>query len=292
AVPGLRPNRIPLVYGLAVEREIETLALDLVGDAQPDEDVDDLENDQRHDGVVAEHDEDAVELVEHLHRIAIEQAGLAAICLDRKHAGEQRAHDAANSVHAEGVERVVVAQHVLQAGAAPVADDASGSADADRADRTDEDGSRGNRHETGYCARADADHRRLAAYQPLNDHPREGRYRGRHVRHQHGHAGQHAGAHRRAGVEAEPADPQQRGADEGQDHVMSRAGFLAFSQYDAGHQPGNAGIDVHDRAASEVQDLDQAVRIGGVEEPVRTPDPVGNRRIDENRPKTDEPQHG
>src|SRR5260370_40053203 len=63
AVPGLRPNRISSVNGLAVQREIETLALYLIADAQSDEDVDGLENDQRHDGVVDEDDHDALDLV-------------------------------------------------------------------------------------------------------------------------------------------------------------------------------------------------------------------------------------
>ena len=50
----LCPDRSSLrrsLHGLAVEREIETLALDLIGHAQADEDVNDLENDQRHNGV-------------------------------------------------------------------------------------------------------------------------------------------------------------------------------------------------------------------------------------------------
>ena len=34
AVPGLRPNRIPSVDGLAVQRQIETLALHFIADAQ------------------------------------------------------------------------------------------------------------------------------------------------------------------------------------------------------------------------------------------------------------------
>src|SRR5215510_5619857 len=130
AVPGLRPNRISSVNRLAVQREIETLALHLIADAQADEDVDDLENDQRDDGVVDEDDDDAIDLVEELARISLEQAGGAAILFDREHAGEQRADGAADGVHAEGVERVIVAQHVLQAGAAPVAEDAGGDADA------------------------------------------------------------------------------------------------------------------------------------------------------------------
>jgi alcohol dehydrogenase (cytochrome c) len=49
-----------------VEREIETLALDLIRHAQADEDVNDLENDQRHDGVVDEHRDDADRLIDHL----------------------------------------------------------------------------------------------------------------------------------------------------------------------------------------------------------------------------------
>src|SRR5262249_51581205 len=72
AVPGLRPNRISSVNGLPVQREIEILALHLVAHAQPDEDVDDLEDDQRHDGVVDE--DDAFDLVDHLHGVARSRA--------------------------------------------------------------------------------------------------------------------------------------------------------------------------------------------------------------------------
>src|SRR5512132_643546 len=124
AVPGLRPNRISSMDGLAMQREIETLALHLIADAQADEDVDDFEDDQRHDGVVDEHDDDAIDLVEELSRIALEQAGGAAVLLDREHAGEQRADNAPDGMDAKGVERVIVAQHVFQAGAAPVAENA------------------------------------------------------------------------------------------------------------------------------------------------------------------------
>src|SRR6266516_4812151 len=79
AVPGLRPNRISSMNGLAVQREIETLALHLVGDPQSDEDVDDLEDDQRHDGVVDEDDDDAFDLVDDLHRVAVDQPARAVV---------------------------------------------------------------------------------------------------------------------------------------------------------------------------------------------------------------------
>src|SRR5580704_6827413 len=127
AVPGSAPTVISfsrLLNGLAVQREIETLLLDLGGHPQPDDHVDDLENDQRHDHVVDEDRADADRLVDDLHRIALEQSGGAAVLADREHAGENRAGGAADPVHPEGVERVVVAERVLEAGAAPVADDA------------------------------------------------------------------------------------------------------------------------------------------------------------------------
>src|ERR1043166_9724583 len=87
AVPGLHPNRAslfqlcaifpdhaPLLHGLTMEGEVEAFLLDVAGHAQADDDVDDLEDDQRHDHVVADHDGDAVDLVEHLARVAFEQA--------------------------------------------------------------------------------------------------------------------------------------------------------------------------------------------------------------------------
>src|ERR1019366_391354 len=76
AVPGSAPTVVGfggLLHGLAVKRDIEALLLDLGGHAKPDEDVDDLENDQRHDHVVDDYGADADRLVDHLHRIALEQ---------------------------------------------------------------------------------------------------------------------------------------------------------------------------------------------------------------------------
>ena len=67
-------------------------------------------------------------------------------------------------VHAECIERIVVAEHVLQAGAAPVADGAGRDADgtASRPVPTKPDAGRdGDKARDG--SGADADHRRLAA---------------------------------------------------------------------------------------------------------------------------------
>ena len=93
-----------------------------------------------------------------------------------------------------------------------------------------------------------------------------------------------------AGVEAEPADPQHRGADHGQRHGMRRHVVLAvadaLADQDAADQAGDAGIDVDDRAAgevdrAEVEDVASAV-----------PDHVGDREVDEGDPEDGEQDHG
>src|SRR5215813_10090418 len=57
---------------LAMEREVEALALGLWFHAQADHHVDDPEKDQRHDRVVDKDDGDADALIDELHRIAFE----------------------------------------------------------------------------------------------------------------------------------------------------------------------------------------------------------------------------
>ena len=72
---------------------------------------------------------DPDELDEDLPRIAVDQAGRSArrlgACRDRadgEHAGQQCAEHAADAVHAEHVERIVIAEPELELGAGPVAD--------------------------------------------------------------------------------------------------------------------------------------------------------------------------
>ena len=62
---------------------------------------------------------------------------------------------------------------------------------------------------------------------------------------------------RRAGVEAEPADPEQAGADEAEHDRVRRHGLLrvaeALAEVERRDQRGDAGGDVHDGAAGEVE---------------------------------------
>ena len=127
-----------LLHHLAVQGEIETVALDFVGDPQADRHVDDLQDDQRDDRVIDDDRADADQLIDDLARVAFDQAGVAAVLVDREHAGQDRADDAADAVDAEAVERVVIAERVLEARSRRVAADAAGDADHHRADRADD----------------------------------------------------------------------------------------------------------------------------------------------------------
>src|SRR6516164_9811820 len=175
-----KPPRVAaLVNDFAVQGEIETVALDLLGDAQADGDVYDFQDYEGDDRIVNDDSRDPLELVDELPDVSFQQAGVAAEFVDCEHAGQQGADDAADRMHAKGVERVVVAERVLEAGRAPVAADSASNADHQRADRTDEAGSRSDRDKAGDRARADADDRRLAAMRPFDEHPGKRRDGGR-----------------------------------------------------------------------------------------------------------------
>ena len=63
---------------------------------------------------------------------------------------------------------------------------------------------------------------------------------------------------------------------------------LALAEHEGAHKPGHTGVDVNDGAAGEIEHFHPCGVVPGSQEPVRAPDPVRNRRIDENRPQADE----
>ena len=224
-----------------------------------------------------------------------------------EHAGQQRTEDAAHGMHAEHVQRVIGLQPALELVDAPQAYQAGGGADHERAGNADVARGRGNRHQAGDRAGSGAQHRGLALEQPFAERPRQHRTGGR----QEGvHEGQHgavAGLERGAGVEPEPAHPQQRGADHGQRQVVRRHVLLAAADALAdqvgAHQAGDTGVDVHHRAAGEVERTPLpeqtglgVLRIhhvgGGVRIRARPePDHVRDRNVGEGEPQHHEHQH-
>ncbi len=170
-------------------------------------------------------------------------------------AGRQGAQDAADAVDAEDVQRVVVAEGVLHRGAHHEADHAGDEAEHDRAHRAGEARGRGDGHEAGDRARQHAEQGRLALERPLGEQPRHRGGAGRHEGVEHGERGRAVGLEVRAGVEAEPADPQQRGADHrhGQgvrgEQVTAVADALAHDQ--AADEARDSSVDVHHGAAAK-----------------------------------------
>ena len=171
-------------------------------------------------------------------------------------ADRQRADPAADEVHADHVERVVVAELVLQADRQR-ADRTGDEAEDHGRDRGDEATGRGDGDQTGDGAGRGADQGRLAVPDPLHDDPAE-------------HAGgrgdlgveerDRRGAvdgQLRTGVEAEPAEPQQAGAERDERHVvrlealLRPADPLAEDQHQA--ERGRTGVDVHRRTTGEVR---------------------------------------
>jgi hypothetical protein len=86
----------------------------------------------------------------------------------------------------------------------------------------------------------------------------------------------------------EPADPQQRGADNTEHKIVRGhrlARVAATPAHDQRcHQAGKPGIDVHDGPTSKIENP----RV--VEEAVGPPDKMGDRRINAHAPQPDEPQ--
>ena len=150
-----------LLNGFAVQRDVETFFFALIGRTQADDGLDDQEDDGRGNRRVDQGHGDAVDLGH--------DAGVFAELVDRsvsEHTGQDRADDAANAVDAEGVERVVITEHLLDVDRREVTSDAGNDADDQRARRIDEARSGSDRDETGNRTGDDAEDARL-----LGDHP-------------------------------------------------------------------------------------------------------------------------
>lgn len=95
-----------------------------------------------------------------------------------------------------------------------------------------------------------------------------------------------AGLVGRAPIKAEPAHPKQTCADDSHGKIVGREIFVAiatpFTEHDGGNKPGNACVNMHNRAASKVQHARFR------EEPA-TPYPMGDRNIHEGKPQRGKP---
>ncbi len=102
------------------------------------------------------------------------------------------------------------------------------------------------------------------------------------------------GSHRASGVEAEPADPQQAGADDADHHAVRLHRFnavaFALAQVQCADQRRDARADVHHRSAGEVEGRDFAAE-ERVQQAAFAPHHVRQREVDDENPQHREQQH-
>src|SRR3546814_1634912 len=91
----------------------------------------------------------------------------------------------------------------------------------------------------------------------LCDHPGKSRSRRGDKSVHHRKSGRAIGFERRTGIEAEPANPKQAGADACHGQTVRGHGLPgvadALAKNEAGHKCGDAGVDVHHRTTCEIE---------------------------------------
>ena len=249
--------------------------------------LDDLRDDERHHTRKHDDEQHRLKLRHDLHRVAVQQACQVAvvggICED---ASQHRAAHAADAMHAERVERVVVAEVLLELGHREVADDTHDRAHDDRRPHIDVARAGRNGHEARNRTGARAEQRHLARAQALDEHPCQHRRGRRRVRRRERQASLAVGSERRTRVEAEPAEPQEQRAQQHERDVVrlirQLAVALAGPDDESEHKRRDARRDVHDIATSKV------VRAERRRDPAAAPHHVSQRRVHEQQPARDE----
>jgi len=251
-------------------------------------------DDERLDDDEGERDTDAGQLREEQARVAgIEQATVVGPgqAGHGEEAGEDAADDTTDTVAPEGIERVIVANLPLEHRDREVADGAHDEAHEQRSPGLHETGGRGDHDETGDQTRAGADEGRLAVAQLLDEHPADHGSGGSHGGVEQGEAGDAIGGELGTGVEAEPAEPQETGAQHDERGVVRTIGHqtvaAATAKEQAEHETGDAGADMDDIAAGEVEGADHIADEGTL----TTPHHVREGRVDQQQPGGDERDH-
>src|ERR1019366_1158620 len=145
---------------LAVQRYIQTLSFLLFGDAQTSGHVDDFQNDEA--GCEAVDQRGA-----HTPQLGEDRSVGAADFLAGEDPREQSTDDAADTMHPERVERIVIAQRTLQRGRCEEAYDAGNETDDDRGRGSDEARRRRDRDQSCDGAGGDTQETRFALDDPF-----------------------------------------------------------------------------------------------------------------------------
>lgn len=212
--------------------------------------------------------------------------------LRSKDSSQDVADHAANAVDSENVEGIVNANEKLELGS-KVAADGANDANDDAGPRSNIARRRSNRHQASNSPRAESNRAPFLLQTVIQQDPSDASDRSSQVGHEAGHDSAEVHAQCRAAVEAEPADPEEDGADDDvcdavravrQAAVLVVAGALA--QHDAvGEGAGSRG-HVDGTAAGKVV-------VGQLGEPaVCVPGPVGDGVVDDGGPDEHEDDGG
>jgi hypothetical protein len=205
-----------------------------------------------------------------------------------EHTGQQRADRSANAVRGQYVERVIerCPRTQLQR---EIAGDCGDAAEQDRVHRVDEAGGRRNRDETdddGCCC---ADGSCLARAHHIKEGPDHQRRRRRQHRGDERQACNRTGGERAAGVESEPAEPQNAGTQKHERNVVRQqrrgAVLRALAEHHSRHDGRRRRVHVHDRAAGEI-------KRAPLRQPSAAPYPMRDWCVDRKHPQGDKRRVG
>src|SRR3989338_1049961 len=153
-----RWNRLAVVGGFAVGRDVQTFAFGFFRDAQTHDQVNNLVGDEGHDAGPHDGDDDTFGLDQQLAGDGVVVALDAAERAGREHAGQQGTDDAADAVHTEHVQRVARAEHLLEARDAPQAQEDGHQTDDDGTHGAHRSASRGDGDQTSNPTRRSPQH--------------------------------------------------------------------------------------------------------------------------------------
>lgn len=192
-----------------------------------------------------------------------------------ENAGQQVTDNTTNTVDSEDIQSLINTHHKLEL---------SGKVATDATNDTEDDGSPGgdvtsggrDGHETRNSAGAETNHGPLLLQTVVEQDPGDAADGSSEVRDDASHDGAHVGGERRAAVEAEPADPQEDGAEDDVGDVVRavrQAGGLgvagSLADHDGEGERGGTGRDVHRSATGEVEASHLERPAVGVPGPVR-----------------------
>src|SRR5215472_18193874 len=154
---------------------------------------------------------------------------------------------------AEGVERIVIAEFVFDGGGHVEAEDAGEEADEERGHGLDEARRGGDGDESGDGSRDGAEDARLAVADPFGEHPAESGGSGGEVGGDEGAGRESGGGEGAAGVESEPADPEEAGSDTTEHDAVRLHGLAGIAdpsaEIERADERGDSRRDVDDGAS-------------------------------------------